>query len=1113
MKMPQFQIPITAATHCLHTRVAPLTLLVLLATFASGLWTDSARGQGEGEAEVVVRVTGISGVTEGAELSGDVWIEAQVVGHPSRVELRLSGPRDFVAVRDAQPFSLMTLSDLPESSKARRMFVSAAGLEIEELTGVAHEIATRTPAAWNTHDWPAGSYTLQAVAFDNAGEEASSQEVSFTVTRGQRVGHMVDGERLPTVAFNEAVQTLQLGQMRSIPLRVTGEMPEGGELMVSARRPTGGLWVEAFTHTLSGPPYRIEAERLELLPPGPMVLQVLTRLDGRVKQVTRQEVEIGEPRRTVVAAVDGPISDEAGADADGYGDADAAAADGEVLPTVRFMPGAPRSLVLGEEPGVMELEVLGEMPSYGDMLLEAYSVSERRVVPEFRHVLSGPPWRVDSAKLTELSTGPVQVRAHVRVGGKLRLTVRHDLLVSKIGSPREVPSELGLIETPEELSAAREAVDVAENVVVPDLPAQVVSIAETAQDRPSGSSATEPRVATPQDISFAASSPDVYELGSDTTIPYEISSDLPRRYRLEVSATRGTSGEEITEFRHVLAPRSGAVDNARLDLLPPGPVVLRVALLGADSYQGETYGDSLKLTVAAPAEEAAEEDPVEESPEDQTADHSTPATASTILVEPDPRNPATRPIWRDPAHVVDGWTQYDASKDSRIVYVSSSAGSDSNSGLTPAEPVQSIARGVSMLRNGYPDWLLFKSGDTWETGLGNWELSGRSPTQPMVVATYGGDERAYFNTNGDSFLKHHVHPVNFIAFVSLHARANLRDPDAPEFNGGVDTEAGIRWLGERRTVIFEDILLEFFHTAAIIQNTTGEMEKMNDITFRRCVVLDSYSGGKGHAQGIYAAKMRGLRLEENLIDHNGYYPGMKDAKPTIFNHNIYVSYCEDFAAVGNILSRASSFGIKVRSDHTGGFMGVTITDNLFLANTNNITIGGNRNRETKDYDPLTSQHIVVARNVFTRSGGELSSGPQALGVDLLSVKDCQVDDNLFIDKSFEYNTFSVRASDAKPQVELRIRRNIVHGYVNGGIVNPDRAQTVSGNLVDAPSSVYVDPDRTVDTYCLTLGVPNATTQMLLGECREMSKGNWRAEFTAPAINRYLRNGFDLVPHD
>src|SRR5262249_30231035 len=82
-----------------------------------------------------------------------------------------------------------------------------------------------------------------------------------------------------------------------------------------------------------------------------------------------------------------------------------------------------------------------------------------------------------------------------------------------------------------------------------------------------------------------------------------------------------------------------------------------------------------------------------------------------------------------------GWTVFTASSDTRKIYVSSSMGNDFNSGLSPSTPVKTIAKGLSLLRDGYPDWLLLKKGDSWIEG-NQLRVSGRSASEPMVISSY-----------------------------------------------------------------------------------------------------------------------------------------------------------------------------------------------------------------------------------------------------------------------------------------------------------------------------------------------------------------------------------------
>ena len=73
--------------------------------------------------------------------------------------------------------------------------------------------------------------------------------------------------------------------------------------------------------------------------------------------------------------------------------------------------------------------------------------------------------------------------------------------------------------------------------------------------------------------------------------------------------------------------------------------------------------------------------------------------------------------------------------ESRVIYVSSSSGSDANNGLTEQTAKRTIAAGYAELRNGRGDWLLLKRGDTFAGTLGHWMKSGRSAAEPMVVGS------------------------------------------------------------------------------------------------------------------------------------------------------------------------------------------------------------------------------------------------------------------------------------------------------------------------------------------------------------------------------------------
>src|SRR3954470_9244222 len=129
----------------------------------------------------------------------------------------------------------------------------------------------------------------------------------------------------------------------------------------------------------------------------------------------------------------------------------------------------------------------------------------------------------------------------------------------------------------------------------------------------------------------------------------------------------------------------------------------------------------------------------------------------------------------------DGWTEIGPSDDTRRVYVSSSSGSDVNDGFSSATPVKTIQKGVSLLRDGMPDWLLLKRGDSFSggEGLGHWVKSGRSAQEPMLLSAYGSGARPLINSGQYNGIYGNT---NFISIVGLHFYANFRDPASPQYN-------------------------------------------------------------------------------------------------------------------------------------------------------------------------------------------------------------------------------------------------------------------------------------------------------------------------------------------
>ena len=63
-------------------------------------------------------------------------------------------------------------------------------------------------------------------------------------------------------------------------------------------------------------------------------------------------------------------------------------------------------------------------------------------------------------------------------------------------------------------------------------------------------------------------------------------------------------------------------------------------------------------------------------------------------------------------------------------------------------------------------------------------------------------------------------------------------------------------------------------------------------------------------------------------------------------------------------------------------------------------------------------------------------------------------------------------------------------------------------LLSAQRVAFPNPSRTIGTYQLSLGgIP--TVLAFMTEARQQSKSSWRTQYTAGAVNDYIRAGFGL----
>ncbi len=451
-----------------------------------------------------------------------------------------------------------------------------------------------------------------------------------------------------------------------------------------------------------------------------------------------------------------------------------------------------------------------------------------------------------------------------------------------------------------------------------------------------------------------------------------------------------------------------------------------------------------------------------------------------------------------------GWSDFSPSPDSRVIYVSSSTGIDTNNGLSPETPVRSILAGVSLMRNTYPDYLLLKRGDRFEeTGLrgihGSWDLSGRSASEKMVISSYGEGSDPQLTCPEDPCMR--IWGRRHLAVVGLDFYLARRDPEAPEYDTSMGPSKAVEIRYDVEDLLFEGNKFRFFRIIDIDKADGGVRPK--NIRFYRNIVLDFYSVG-GLTQGLFAESTDGLILEENIFDHNGWLP-LAGKAPSQYDHNIYLSNVLNTVMRRNIFSRGSSMGVKVRTDFDRGVRNILVEDNLFLQNHIGLSLGGNIPSSGVMYVNAT-----LRGNIFTENG---RNTPISLNWALTvgGSEHLMIEDNYFVHNPYPQDPKAIDLANL-PMTNVIVKNNRIHNFSFVGIHNhATSGVTFNSNYIEglSESLQFLDQERSISSYNATLGYEYSSDDYLQ-RIRQQTYRQWSTElFVSSAIN-YMKQGFIVV---
>lgn len=540
-----------------------------------------------------------------------------------------------------------------------------------------------------------------------------------------------------------------------------------------------------------------------------------------------------------------------------------------------------------------------------------------------------------------------------------------------------------------------------------------------------------------------------------------------------------------------------------------------------------------------------------------------------------------------PAQTPSGFSIVKPSPASRLIYVSSSDGNDSNArfytienptvGESFRQPVgavrayASIAAARAQMREGHPDYILFKRGDTFDGSLkGN---RGKSAAARSVATWYGDKpQRPYFRTGTDSGIK--AANASYFAVIGLRFHAHKRDPNDPAFVGrenagkaaGIDATSFSGLTG----LLIEDCWLSWYDENTIQAPNYHGAERLTDIIVRRNLIEMNYSDGSSYSQGLFSYRSSVL-LEENTFYHNGWYcqaesPGCTTGQATMFGHNTYFSEARNTIFRRNIFISPSSINMKFTSNATSEkntikAWNILIENNLLIDGEVGISIGGN-----KDYDNGPRwRDIRIVNNVIMHNG-ESRQTNRTLGWGIL-IDDWQtgvirgnilsqwgsptvqntygiaisghnenldVVDNMFFDiagkadrsllsihnlvdaKNIKVaNNHWAGPSISRPLIaapvdaQIQFSNNRLHsdGALSAG--QKRSRNPAAESSIQTTGSLRTESGRNLASYLQSHLDAPPTIPFLLVKLREQSEKNWHHQFSAAEINNYIRQGFCL----
>jgi hypothetical protein len=493
---------------------------------------------------------------------------------------------------------------------------------------------------------------------------------------------------------------------------------------------------------------------------------------------------------------------------------------------------------------------------------------------------------------------------------------------------------------------------------------------------------------------------------------------------------------------------------------------------------------------------------------------------------------------------------YPASGTSMLVYVSKEAGaSDSNSGSS-SSPFSTLAHAYSVLRDGQPDWMLLRKGDTWTDefiyvanphGLSNdapqvitsYSSTGIDATHPRGTATGARPKLTYSFSPADTGKAGIYQTTDAgrnvtlgpLAIIGIEIASNNMGVGGLRFNQRPGT-----WLLVEDVYVHDvggTVGLDGIEIVGYNQNTVTTApfnQTLNTVICRRNIINNNAGGS-----GFYSAACANFTFEENCII--GTAPGVT----TVFSHNFYISgYKPDGLPTS---SGPDSCGIPNAGQldmvqHAGGNININepISSGSHYRSGGTITDQLSINfRWAFDFSYATKQAIVV-NNVGLQGTGAsafqgrfiepLNNGWTYNGDVYSTSNGCIIYNNIYTDPGSDSIDIGINLSSGWDYID--VQRNVLNGILENPIYNVTGGSNVNiasnnytkllsgGWSPSTPPGMLSGGDtRTLASYMVATFGSGALAQFITG-CLAQSADNWVYGYTANSVNNYFRAGFNIT---